>query len=268
MKSLEEVIKYKLNFLPLGTEPFYAFQTYTVERGTNPRPNFYNIYRTKNPVFFNDSYSFMEDITPLFIYISSCDRYYRENDHKKMYNILIKLIDENYESLDFGTSLDFGDSTFDFREHKISNLKKSKDNFYLRVGYYARYTKPFKILFKGSFVHILTEEEEIQRELEVRAAEEAYYRNEDYYIDQGYYRPGGYPADEDDSEDDTGIREDFTINDSRTFKLEHCIICLEEEPKVLFCNCGHLCICEKCLVRRFDNCPVCKKENTILRIIE
>ena len=83
MKSLEEVIKYKLNFLPLETEPFYAFQTYTVERGTDPPPSFYNIYRTKNPVFFNDSYSFMEDITPLFIYISRCDRYYRENDHKK-----------------------------------------------------------------------------------------------------------------------------------------------------------------------------------------
>ena len=84
MKSLEEVIKYKLNFLPLETEPFYAFQTCTVERGMDPPPSFYNIYRTKNPVFFfNDSHSFMEDITPLFIYISSCDRYYRENDHKK-----------------------------------------------------------------------------------------------------------------------------------------------------------------------------------------
>ena len=54
----------------------------------------------------------------------------------------------------------------------------------------------------------------------------------------------------------------------KTFKSDQCVICLEEKPKVLFCNCGHICICEKCAPRRFDNCPVCKKENTILRIIE
>ena len=93
---------------------------------------------------------------------------------KKIDNILIKLIDENFKSLDFGTSLDFGDSLFDFREHKISNLKKSQDDIYSRVGYYARYTKPFTILFKGSFIHILTEEEELQHELEAREAEEAF----------------------------------------------------------------------------------------------
>ena len=54
----------------------------------------------------------------------------------------------------------------------------------------------------------------------------------------------------------------------KTFKSDQCVICLQEEPKVLFCNCGHICICEKCASHRYDNCPVCKKENTILRIIE
>ena len=54
----------------------------------------------------------------------------------------------------------------------------------------------------------------------------------------------------------------------KTFKLEECVICLEKEPKVLFCNCGHICICEKCIVRRYDNCPVCKEKSTILRMIE
>ena len=54
----------------------------------------------------------------------------------------------------------------------------------------------------------------------------------------------------------------------KTFKSDQCVICLEEEPKVLFCNCGHICICEKCATHRYDNCPVCKEENTILRIIE
>ena len=54
----------------------------------------------------------------------------------------------------------------------------------------------------------------------------------------------------------------------KTFKSDQCVICLEEEPKFLFCKCGHLCICKKCAFNRFDNCPLCKKENMILRIIE
>ena len=54
----------------------------------------------------------------------------------------------------------------------------------------------------------------------------------------------------------------------KTFKSDQCVICLEEKPKVLFCNCGHICICKKCATHRYSNCPLCKKENTILRIIE
>ena len=57
------------------------------------------------------------------------------------------------------------------------------------------------------------------------------------------------------------------INDIKTFKLEQCVICLENKPSVLFCNCGHICVCKTCIMK-FTNCPVCKKENTILRIIE
>ena len=70
--------------------------------------------------------------------------------------------------------------------------------------------------------------------------------------------------------DDSGDeeKEELSINDFKTFKSDQCVICLEKEPKVLFCNCGHICICKKCLVRRHDDCPVCKKETTILRIIK
>ena len=270
MKSLEEVIKYKLNFLPKGTEPFYAIQTYTAERGTNPQPSFYDIYRTKNPIFSNDSYSFMEDITPLFIYISSCEKYYRENGHGKIGCIFSALISEDYGELNFVTS-----HAHDFlvpdevKLHRMSRVKRDQNNLFLREGYCKRFTKPFKIVFRGGFNHFLTEEEELQREVEERESEEAYYRQEEYLIEHGYYRPGGYPAGEDDDEsEEEDTREEFPINDSKTFKSDQCVICLEEEPKVLFCNCGYLCICKKCLVCRFDNCPVCKKENTILRIIE
>ena len=59
-----------------------------------------------------------------------------------------------------------------------------------------------------------------------------------------------------------------SINHFRTFKLEQCVICVEKEPKVLFCNCGHICICDECFFKKLDNCPVCKEISTILRVIE
>ena len=77
MKSLEEVIKYKLNFLPKETDPFYAIQTYREEEHAYSC----DLYMTKNTIFSNDSFTLVEDITPLFIYILSCDKYYRENGH-------------------------------------------------------------------------------------------------------------------------------------------------------------------------------------------
>ena len=276
MKSLEEVIKYKLNFLLEEIEPFYAIQTYTAERGPHTPPRFYEIYKTKNTVFSNDSFSFMEDITPLFIYISSCDKYHRENGQGKIDDISIKLIMEgDYEELDFGSTSSRNLETHDgFELHRISRLKWYRNNFFSRVGYCARYTKPFTILFKGGFDHILTEEERLQLETEIREMEEAYYRGEAYQREMEDSRNDwgtDYYSDLDNNysdSDDNNPKEELSINDFRTFKEDCCVICLEEEPKVLFCNCGHLCICGKCLVHKFDNCPVCKKENTILRIIE
>ena len=59
------------------------------------------------------------------------------------------------------------------------------------------------------------------------------------------------------------------FNDNKSFKIEKCVVCLEEEPKVLFCNCGHTAICVECSkIEQFDRCPSCNIENNILRIIE
>ena len=72
-----------------------------------------------------------------------------------------------------------------------------------------------------------------------------------------------YPSD---LEDKDGT---ITINEIKTYKSDECVICLENETNILFCNCGHLCVCEKCIeIKRLTKCPVCKTENTILRIIE
>ena len=59
------------------------------------------------------------------------------------------------------------------------------------------------------------------------------------------------------------------INSIQTFKTGDCVICLTNPPQVLFCNCGHLCLCVECnKMKTLKTCPVCKTENTILRVIE
>ena len=157
-------------------------------------------------------------------------------------------------------------------EHRISPLKSYNNAVCSGWGYCHRYIKPFKILFKGYFDPFLTEEELSQIDREIQERTDALWAqnsqsdsddNDDREIQE---EVEANHSDSDDNDDEE--KEELSINDFKTFKLEQCVICLEEEPKVLFCNCGHLCICEKCLVHRYDNCPVCKKENTILRIIE
>ena len=59
------------------------------------------------------------------------------------------------------------------------------------------------------------------------------------------------------------------INNIKTFRKDECVICLTEPPNVLFCACGHICICTSCNKKQvLEKCPLCKTKNTILRIIE
>ena len=59
------------------------------------------------------------------------------------------------------------------------------------------------------------------------------------------------------------------INAEKTFKIDECVVCMECIPNVLFCECGHICLCEKCMeIKQFNRCPICKTGITILRIIE
>ena len=58
------------------------------------------------------------------------------------------------------------------------------------------------------------------------------------------------------------------INIGKSFKSNDCVICLTNPPNVLFCNCGHIAICIECdETKSLKNCPVCKTENAIKRII-
>ena len=59
------------------------------------------------------------------------------------------------------------------------------------------------------------------------------------------------------------------INLFKIFKSEECIICIDKKPSVLFCNCGHQCICEECYkLKSLSACPICKTDNEIIRTLE
>ena len=60
------------------------------------------------------------------------------------------------------------------------------------------------------------------------------------------------------------------INAENIFKEDEGVICLTNPPNILFCNCGHLCVCEECSKtgESLEKCPICKTGNTNLRIIE
>ena len=68
--------------------------------------------------------------------------------------------------------------------------------------------------------------------------------------------------------------EDEYINSESTYVTSNCLICSITPPNVLFCNCGHLVVCENCY-RNYNNstskgkqCVSCRMLNTIVRIIE
>ena len=63
--------------------------------------------------------------------------------------------------------------------------------------------------------------------------------------------------------------ESKVINLFKIFKSEECIICMDKKPSVLFCNCGHKCICEECYkLKSISACPICKTDNEIIRTLE
>ena len=59
------------------------------------------------------------------------------------------------------------------------------------------------------------------------------------------------------------------INSIQTFKTDDCVICLTNQPIILFCNCGHIPICTECYkLKSLSVCPVCKTKNEIIRMLK
>ena len=64
-------------------------------------------------------------------------------------------------------------------------------------------------------------------------------------------------------------KEEPIINVEKSFKYDDCVICLTNLRNVLFCNCGHIAICEECgKMKSLETCPVCKTKFTIKRLVE
>ena len=77
------------------------------------------------------------------------------------------------------------------------------------------------------------------------------------------------PTFEDEEEDDKPPPKPKIINLFKIFKSDECIICMNDKPNILFCNCGHLCECEGCYkIKTPSTCPVCKTDNEIIRTLE
>ena len=74
---------------------------------------------------------------------------------------------------------------------------------------------------------------------------------------------------EEEEEESEEEEEPKIINTEQVFKSDECTVCLSNISNVLFCNCGHLCICVECdKTKSLKNCPICKTESKIKRIID
>ena len=92
-----------------------------------------------------------------------------------------------------------------------------------------------------------------------------------YFNDNGFYltfakKFVAYFIIYDDSEENDSHNR--YINTNKTFKTEECLICTENIPNVIFCGCGHLCVCDECVkTYRSYKCPMCKHTNKNIRIL-
>ena len=58
------------------------------------------------------------------------------------------------------------------------------------------------------------------------------------------------------------------VNSIKTFDSKECQLCLENPTSILFCICGHICICGEC-IKKYESaaCPICKTYNEYIRKI-
>ena len=238
MKSLERVIKQKYKF-----------------RGNNGwgEENYFNLYKRSYyenediPLYIShDKVSskniiiLLTEMKALIVFLFSCIQYDERardtEDETRELRFELKFLDEFLVGPWGHPELDLSDSIFglDIESwyNRPTQYVKCITEAIKRKGHHVTFDKPFIIIL--SLIRW----------------------ESDRFID-----------DIDDSINNNNNEEIIPINEEKTFKSDLCAICLEKIPNVLFCSCGHICICEECnKTNNFKKCPICKTENNILRI--
>ena len=221
LETLERVIKQKRKFLG-NTKP-EEYRRVQFDYSFNFRSR-YLIYVSNTTIETANGITLLEEMKPLFVYISSCVLY--ERLHLTRGELYIKT---NFLNLYTGDTTVISFLGINF-ENPLVTIQRRID-YIIRSIYYITYQKPLRveIFLKGRIIN-----------------------NNIVH---------NYPS--------TLENNAITINEIKTYKTDECIICLENKNNVFFCNCGHICVCKKCIeIERLTKCPVCKTKNTILRIIE
>ena len=66
-----------------------------------------------------------------------------------------------------------------------------------------------------------------------------------------------FPEEEDEEEEEEGEEKPITVIES--FREDKCVVCLINEPRVLFYDCMHYCVCLECEeIKPFKSCPYCR----------
>ena len=205
------------------------------------------------------------------------EEFYKQRKHFNISKIEIKQVDPDISIYSYMNDIHFR-THIKFTENKflIGDLYK---NLRPVISYALSYTK-LKKFYNNDF--ILTEDntiinynyEYIDKELYVKDLEVILRTYYDFY-DADYDLYFSVLAELENNNElivshTKPIPEDTkVINLFKIFKSEECIICLTNQPNVLFCNCGHLCYCNKCYkLKTLSTCPICKTGNEIIRMLE
>ena len=205
------------------------------------------------------------------------EEFYKQRKHFNISKIEIKQVDPDISIYSYMNDIHFR-THINFTEDKflIGDLYK---NLRPVISYALSYTK-LKKFYNNDF--ILTEDntiindnyEYIDKELYVKDLEVILRTYYDFY-DADYDLYFSVLAELENNNElivshTEPIPEDTkVINLFKIFKSEECIICLTNQPNVLFCNCGHLCYCIKCYkLKTLSTCPICKTDNEIIRMLE
>ena len=78
------------------------------------------------------------------------------------------------------------------------------------------------------------------------------------YVDAyAYYRWRNEVAEESEGESKAESKDESITLEA--YKEDKCVVCLNNEPKILFYNCVHYCVCRECEERNpFKKCPYCR----------